>query len=260
MKSLNMASSLCKIHRAKHPLAFAKVAEGSEIYNFCINTLTHFSCKISRKTLSNEAAWNVFVMSRHSVVAALQSARAHRATSATALHARWGGPATAGPSAVLHVTQVDPRPGHASCPHALAGHTAVLPTGPTVPSLPRAPTEVGRRTAAYFHRSLHREAKGARLYKSGNPVRRARPHPATRRAPPAPLLLPEPSSSLSALPSPDNTSSASTMSPSSSSPHVLASPAGLLTGICTPAAATAGQRRASSPEPPRSSTLVQIEA
>jgi hypothetical protein len=32
----------------KHPRAFVKVVEGSEIYNFAIHHLVHFSCKNSR--------------------------------------------------------------------------------------------------------------------------------------------------------------------------------------------------------------------
>jgi hypothetical protein len=40
--------NLCKIRWEKHPRAFVKYLEGSEIYNFPIHHLVHFSCKISR--------------------------------------------------------------------------------------------------------------------------------------------------------------------------------------------------------------------
>jgi hypothetical protein len=166
---------------------------------------------------------------------------------------------TASSCIVLRTTQVDPKPGHASRPHAPTGHAAILPTGPTVPSMPRAPAESSRRTGTYSCRSLHREAKGARLYKVANPVHCARLHPTTRRAPPAPLPLPEPSSSLRAQSSSDNTFSTSTTSSSSSSPHVLASPTDLLVGICPLVATTAGHRRASSPEPPWSPIPAEVE-
>jgi hypothetical protein len=60
MKSAKLASLLCKIYLSKHHWAFVKVVEGSEIYNFGINSLMHFSYKISRKTWSNEAALKRF--------------------------------------------------------------------------------------------------------------------------------------------------------------------------------------------------------
>jgi hypothetical protein len=41
-------SNLGKNHGEKHYRAFVKVVEGSEIYNFPIHHLIHFSCKISR--------------------------------------------------------------------------------------------------------------------------------------------------------------------------------------------------------------------
>jgi hypothetical protein len=40
-----LARHSCKIRREKHPRAFVKVVEGSEIYNFPIHHLVHFSCK-----------------------------------------------------------------------------------------------------------------------------------------------------------------------------------------------------------------------
>jgi hypothetical protein len=39
-------SRLCQIRGEKHPSAFVKVVEGSEIYNFPIHHLVHFCCKI----------------------------------------------------------------------------------------------------------------------------------------------------------------------------------------------------------------------
>jgi hypothetical protein len=51
-------SSLCKIRWEKHPRAFVKLIEGSEIYNFPIQHLVHFSCKFWSILLSNRAGWN----------------------------------------------------------------------------------------------------------------------------------------------------------------------------------------------------------
>jgi hypothetical protein len=48
-------NNLCKIRREKHPRAFVKVVEGSEIYNFPIHHLVHFSCKNSSYGQSNSA-------------------------------------------------------------------------------------------------------------------------------------------------------------------------------------------------------------
>jgi hypothetical protein len=44
-----LARRSCKIRREKHPRAFVKVVEGSEIYNFPIHCSVHFSGKILRK-------------------------------------------------------------------------------------------------------------------------------------------------------------------------------------------------------------------
>jgi hypothetical protein len=49
-------NNLCKIRREKHPRAFVKVVEGSEIYNFRIHHLVHFSCKNSSFYHSNSAS------------------------------------------------------------------------------------------------------------------------------------------------------------------------------------------------------------
>jgi hypothetical protein len=46
----NFGFNLCKICWEKHYKAFVKVVEGSEIYNFAIHPLVHFSFKIWRKT------------------------------------------------------------------------------------------------------------------------------------------------------------------------------------------------------------------
>jgi hypothetical protein len=40
--------NLCKNRGEKHHIAFIKVVEGSEIYNFSIHHLVHFSYKILR--------------------------------------------------------------------------------------------------------------------------------------------------------------------------------------------------------------------
>jgi hypothetical protein len=51
-----LASRFCKIRGEKHPRAFVKVVEGSEIYNFPIHHLVHFSCKILSFYHSNRAS------------------------------------------------------------------------------------------------------------------------------------------------------------------------------------------------------------
>jgi hypothetical protein len=43
----SLVANLCKISWEKHPGAFVKVVEGSEMYNFAIHHLVHFSCKNS---------------------------------------------------------------------------------------------------------------------------------------------------------------------------------------------------------------------
>jgi hypothetical protein len=45
-------SNLCKIRGEKHYMAFVKVVEGSEIYNFPIHHFVHFYSKFLRKTCS----------------------------------------------------------------------------------------------------------------------------------------------------------------------------------------------------------------
>jgi hypothetical protein len=51
-------SNLGKIHWEKHPRAFVKVVEGSEIYNFPIHHFVHFYSKFWSILLSNRASWN----------------------------------------------------------------------------------------------------------------------------------------------------------------------------------------------------------
>jgi hypothetical protein len=46
-------SRLCKIHWEKHPRAFLKVVEGSEIYNFPIHHFVHFYSIFWRSSRSN---------------------------------------------------------------------------------------------------------------------------------------------------------------------------------------------------------------
>jgi hypothetical protein len=80
------AIRLCKIGGAKPHRAYVKVVEGSEIYNFGINTSMHFSCKKLSKALSNEAAPKRVVPERNVVplhrVPTLKSAPPRRRTTA----------------------------------------------------------------------------------------------------------------------------------------------------------------------------------
>jgi hypothetical protein len=64
----------------KTPMRLCTVVEGSEIYNFGINTLMHFSYKILRKTRSKEAAPKHF----HAGMRACALDVARRSTSAAA--------------------------------------------------------------------------------------------------------------------------------------------------------------------------------
>jgi hypothetical protein len=48
---------LCKIRWEKHPIAFVKVVEGSEIYNFPIHHFVHFYSNFWRNSFSNRAKW-----------------------------------------------------------------------------------------------------------------------------------------------------------------------------------------------------------
>jgi ribosome-binding protein aMBF1 (putative translation factor) len=51
-----LASRFCKICGEKHPKAFVKVVEGSEISNFGIHCSVHFSTNFWSKSLSNQPA------------------------------------------------------------------------------------------------------------------------------------------------------------------------------------------------------------
>jgi hypothetical protein len=88
---------LCKIHWSKPYTAFVKVVEGQLIYNFGIDCLWHFSCKILSKTWSKCASSNSFVTG-------LQSARPRRRRASprrgSAGPGRRGGLPPAGPCVV----------------------------------------------------------------------------------------------------------------------------------------------------------------
>jgi hypothetical protein len=51
-------SRLCKIRWEKYPIAFVKVVEGSEIYNFPIHHFVHFYSTFWRNSRSNGASWD----------------------------------------------------------------------------------------------------------------------------------------------------------------------------------------------------------
>jgi hypothetical protein len=51
-----LASRFCKIRGEKHPKAFVKVVEGSEISNFGIHCSVHFSTNFWSKSQSNQPA------------------------------------------------------------------------------------------------------------------------------------------------------------------------------------------------------------
>jgi hypothetical protein len=51
-------SNLCEIRWEKHHRAFVKVVEDSEIYNFPIHHLVHFSSKLGEKLGQSDLSWN----------------------------------------------------------------------------------------------------------------------------------------------------------------------------------------------------------
>jgi hypothetical protein len=85
-----LARRSCKIRWEKHPMAFVKVVEGSEIYNFPIHHSVHFSSNFWRKTQSNRRWLANFGPSRRS--SALERRRPTRARSA------WPPPSAFGPA------------------------------------------------------------------------------------------------------------------------------------------------------------------
>jgi hypothetical protein len=52
-----LAAICAKIRWEKHPRAFVKVVEGSEIYNFPIHYFVHFYSNFWRNSFSNRAKW-----------------------------------------------------------------------------------------------------------------------------------------------------------------------------------------------------------
>jgi hypothetical protein len=134
-------------------------------------------------------------------------------------------------------------------PHSSAGCTVVPPLDRSCPPATRAcrgPAAVPQ----HIHRSLHREAKGAHLYKAANLVRCARRTPATHRVPSAPLPPPEPSSIIRLQPQLPNRLNTSTWTHRSSSRRTLPGIASLSPDLRP--AAVAGPSTA---EPPRQSPL-----
>jgi hypothetical protein len=128
-----LASRFCKIRGEEHPRAFVKVVEGSEIYNFPIHHLVHFSCKNSSFYHSNSASPKQ--MRQAATPPALQRADAPAHTvrhlgvwAARAFprpcHPEAGG--TPRPLKPAHAT-CSPRPRHHPC--------TALPAGPSPPLL-----------------------------------------------------------------------------------------------------------------------------
>jgi hypothetical protein len=70
--------NLCKICWEKHPRAFVKVVEGSEIYNFLIHHFVHFYSIFWWNSFANSAKWiRDDAALRHRAVQNTESARAH---------------------------------------------------------------------------------------------------------------------------------------------------------------------------------------
>jgi hypothetical protein len=60
MKTAKLACLLCITCWSKHPSTFAKIVEGSEIYNFAYYLVGHFSSRFWSYTWSNRASLNYF--------------------------------------------------------------------------------------------------------------------------------------------------------------------------------------------------------
>jgi hypothetical protein len=152
MKTTKLACLLCTICRSKHPSTFAKVVEGSEIYNFAYYLVGHFSSKFWSYTLSNRASLNYFG-------AWITSTRTHVA----------GTPRR--PAAVRRHT-CTPRPG---CdPRSEVSTTGTVGRGGDVHA------RRGRCHAALAHRScpppaVHRPPLAARLRALATPCRHVMP-------------------------------------------------------------------------------------
>jgi hypothetical protein len=128
-----LARRSCKIRREKHPRAFVKVVEGSEIYNFPIHHLVHFSCKNLSFYRSKRASPN---NSR-------KTATSRRAESVGAAPARAQAALASGPPA--HAPRLAERPeARSPKPHTSRGRLEVFPL-----LTPRGRTSTGR-TAGPF--------------------------------------------------------------------------------------------------------------
>jgi hypothetical protein len=85
-----LASRFCKIRGEKHPRAFVKVVEGSEISNFGIHCSVHFSSNFWSKSQSNQPAPQRIALERD--VAPRRVRRRRARTRACRLGVRAAGP------------------------------------------------------------------------------------------------------------------------------------------------------------------------
>jgi hypothetical protein len=84
-----LARRSCKIRREKHPRAFVKVVEGSEIYNFPIHHFVHFYSKFGRKSRSNRGTVKqIAAGTRHCASQCAGRARARRTAASVSGPAR----------------------------------------------------------------------------------------------------------------------------------------------------------------------------
>jgi hypothetical protein len=84
----NLACRSCSIPWIKPLPAFAIVVEGSLIFNFAIDCKVHFSLKIQRKTILNNASANCFATATPERAHAQRRARATPARRMRAARAR----------------------------------------------------------------------------------------------------------------------------------------------------------------------------
>jgi hypothetical protein len=183
-------SILCKVRWEKHPRAFAKVVESSELYNFPIHYFVHFYSKFWRILRSNKAQW---IASRRARTAPRRRAlcpRPYRGRASPTLctcaarHPRPRVPSQGRPAPLdASKSPLAPRAGSRAASGRLDGHRVRPPDRPR--SFPPA-----RRTTVCSPPLVTKQA-GRRLLKAAPPPSHPSLAAAHRVRPPAPLAPPQ---------------------------------------------------------------------
>jgi hypothetical protein len=181
-RHLKFGCNLCKICWEKHHRAFVEVVEGSEIYNFAIYPLMHFSSSFGRKTWSKwpkskRSGWNRPAPRRRPRPCRARP-RHPRCTSRG--HARLPKAPRAPRPLEVRTRHVEPRPRHPSA------HDVVRQSVRRSLPCTCAPTKAAAVPRPRCRRSLHHEAISSCLFKDLAPttcVSSSLP-PRARRRPP----------------------------------------------------------------------------